>query len=390
MLRACVTSMNGAPVTETGDDVLWTGGEPSELAEMTSRPVMGRQVTESSRHGNRPVSRGSCEASGRASGVDHRRSCPQHTDDRHEFALRGWRGFAWCGHSIVDHVSDRVPTSKPDPIYLGLDSVMNLEHTANSGNSRCLAQAQKANPELTGSNAKCVSTIHGASLRDEDIVRSRQECREVTETITRPATGRQVTDTKACKREGLRSARWQLRNDLAPRSSHGLARRQHDHAAFRASNSHTTRGPARVHRLPRSVNYAPHRSNLMVNTGQIRWNPDARSAMMRKGNTEPRPSNRHGVTTRGFASLVDESIVWPRWEQRELAEMTSRHGIPVVSKQPSNMGFSCFESTNARIFASSGATGADVYAAVAIARDAYGVTEIDNDALLTERLVGNY
>lgn len=47
------------------------------------------------------------------------------------------------------------------------------------------------------------------------------------------------------------------------------------------------------------------------------------------------------------------------------------------------MNFSIFESTNARIFASQGATGADVYAALAIGKDAYGVTEIDSDGLMT-------
>ena len=47
------------------------------------------------------------------------------------------------------------------------------------------------------------------------------------------------------------------------------------------------------------------------------------------------------------------------------------------------MGFAFFESTNARIFSSLGASGADVYAALAIARDAYGVTELGPDGLQT-------
>ena len=47
------------------------------------------------------------------------------------------------------------------------------------------------------------------------------------------------------------------------------------------------------------------------------------------------------------------------------------------------VNFSMFESTNARIYPSLGATGADVYAALAIGKDAYGVTEIDSDALMT-------
>ncbi len=46
-------------------------------------------------------------------------------------------------------------------------------------------------------------------------------------------------------------------------------------------------------------------------------------------------------------------------------------------------GFAIFESTNARIYASSGATGADVYASLACGQDAYGVSEIDTDGLQT-------
>jgi N4-gp56 family major capsid protein len=47
------------------------------------------------------------------------------------------------------------------------------------------------------------------------------------------------------------------------------------------------------------------------------------------------------------------------------------------------MSFSMFESTNARIYPSQGATGADVYCALAIGKDAYGVTEIDSSGLQT-------
>lgn len=47
------------------------------------------------------------------------------------------------------------------------------------------------------------------------------------------------------------------------------------------------------------------------------------------------------------------------------------------------MNFSIFESTNSRIFPSVGMSGADVYVALTCGKDAYGVSEIDEDGLQT-------
>lgn len=46
-------------------------------------------------------------------------------------------------------------------------------------------------------------------------------------------------------------------------------------------------------------------------------------------------------------------------------------------------GFTFVETTNARIYASAGASGADVYANLCVARDSYAITELGPEGLQT-------
>jgi len=109
--------------------------------------------------------------------------------------------------------------------------------------------------------------------------------------------------------------------------------------------------------------------------------------MVRKDNTEPNRLQAEVCNEQIRRILRDDSVLWTGRERSEAAEMTVRHfgGYQVTDwgYVGSWGGFTFVETTNARIYASAGATGADVYANLCVARDSYAITELGPEGLQT-------